>query len=652
VRSWGGRKGRQPDGPDVAAQHYAGPAPATAAPGSDLPTRPDGGGYGRPAAAPTQPVVLHQTLPPLGGSNDLNRALGQGGQGGRVGYDPPFDPSGVFDPTGYLPYGQAAPEPASGEPRGAGQHWAMPNWSAADPGREPSARPAGPTVPSALAGTVALNGALGLGGAADPANPAGLNSAQTEIVPNRTQIALSRTSIGGPDDEAALQRGLRAVRHSADAAADAADAVYGRIQRVTHAEGAGESGLAHVIELHAVLAAGDLMVTLALANSLFFSVGPNEAKSKVALYLVVTMVPFALLAPLIGPLLDRLRGGRRFAIALTGLIRALLCLVLAKTISSGSFAVYPAAFGCLAASRAYGISRSAVIPRVLPIGSTLVRVNSRISMAALAATTVATPIGLGLGRLGAAWPLGFAAVIFFFATWLALRLPKVVDSNEGEIKAQLRTEERGETMEIAHTMPSRRLRAVGPSVLLALRTNAALRAYAGFITLFLAFLVRTHPLGGLKGLAAIGAIAASVAIGNGIGSALGAWLKSRAPEAIVTAAIALSAVTAIMTAFFYDLPMVLLLAGMAGLAPSLAKLSLDALIQRDTLERVRTSAFAKSETYLQFAWVIGGGIALILPSDGVLGVSLLAVALCAMALYVGKMLSDLKWVKSPIPSKA
>jgi len=364
------------------------------------------------------------------------------------------------------------------------------------------------------------------------------------------------------------------------------------------------------------------------------------------------MVPFTLLAPLIGPLLDRLRGGRRFAIALTGLIRALLCLVMAKTISSGSFAVYPAAFGCLAASRAYGISRSAVIPRVLPVGSTLVRVNSRISMAALAATTVATPIGLGLGKLGTAWPLGFAAVIFFFATWLALRLPKVVDSNEGEIKAQLRTEERGETMEIAHTMPSRRLRAVGPSVLLALRTNAALRAYAGFITLFLAFLVRTHPLGGLKGLAAIGAIAASVAIGNGIGSALGAWLKSRAPEAIVTAAISLSAVTAIMTAFFYDLPMVLLLAGMAGLAPSLAKLSLDALIQRDTLERVRTSAFAKSETYLQFAWVIGGGIALILPSNGVLGVSLLALALCAMALYVGKMLSDLKWVKSPIPSKA
>lgn len=133
-----------------------------------------------------------------------------------------------------------------------------------------------------------------------------------------------------------MQRGLRAVRHSAGGAIDAADAVYGRIQRVTHAEGAGASGLAHVIEMNAVIAAGDLLITLALATSLFFSVQPNEARTKVALYLLVTMVPFALLAPLIGPLLDRLRGGRRFAMALTALVRALLALVLAKTLAGAA----------------------------------------------------------------------------------------------------------------------------------------------------------------------------------------------------------------------------------------------------------------------------------------------------------------------------
>ncbi|HLK43630.1 MAG TPA: MFS transporter, partial [Thermoleophilia bacterium] len=110
---------------------------------------------------------------------------------------------------------------------------------------------------------------------------------------------------------------MRVVRQGAEGAERAAGAVYSRIQRVTTKDGAGPSGLAHVIEMSAVNSVGDVLVTLALANSLFFSVKPDEARTKVALYLLITMVPFTLLAPLIGPLLDRLRGGRRFAMALT-----------------------------------------------------------------------------------------------------------------------------------------------------------------------------------------------------------------------------------------------------------------------------------------------------------------------------------------------
>jgi hypothetical protein len=462
---------------------------------------------------------------------------------------------------------------------------------------------------------------------------------------------LDATRVGPPEPEDPVQRGLRVFRRSAGRGIDAADAVYGRIQRVTQAGGAGESGLANVLEMGAVIGAGDLLVTLALANSLFFSVQPNEARSKVALYLLITMVPFTVLAPLIGPLLDRLRGGRRFAMAVTALIRALLCLVMAKTISGGGLALYPAAFGCLAASKAYGVSRAAVIPRVLPPGTTLVRANSRISMAALAATVVATPIGLGLGAIGPAWTLGFAALTFFLGTWLAIRLPTVVDSNEGELKAQLRKRDRGPDARIAESMPDRRLRSVGPSVLLALRANAALRAFSGFLSLFMAFLVRRQSLGGLRDLTAVAVFAAAIFAGSALGSLLGALLKTRAPEAIITGALALISVVAIITAFFYGLPMVLVLAGITGLAPALSKLSLDALLQRDTLERVRTSAFARSETLLQFAWVIGGALGLALPSHGVLGVSIGALGLSVMALLTMKALYDLRW-QQPLPQTA
>ena len=43
------------------------------------------------------------------------------------------------------------------------------------------------------------------------------------------------------------------------------------------------------------------------------------------------------------------------------------------------------------------------------------------------------------------------------------------------------------------------------------------------------------------------------------------------------------------------------------------KIALDALIQRDVVETLRSSAFARSETFLQLAWVLGAAIAVALP---------------------------------------
>ncbi|HEX4698729.1 MAG TPA: MFS transporter, partial [Actinomycetes bacterium] len=51
-----------------------------------------------------------------------------------------------------------------------------------------------------------------------------------------------------------------------------------RVRQVTHAGGAGESGLGRLIELHGVNTAGDAMVAVALANTLFFSVPTGEAR--------------------------------------------------------------------------------------------------------------------------------------------------------------------------------------------------------------------------------------------------------------------------------------------------------------------------------------------------------------------------------------
>ena len=59
---------------------------------------------------------------------------------------------------------------------------------------------------------------------------------------------------------------------------------------------------------YAIGVCGDIFVTVALADSIFFNVGANAARPKVLLYLLFTMLPFAVVAPVLGPFIDRTRG--------------------------------------------------------------------------------------------------------------------------------------------------------------------------------------------------------------------------------------------------------------------------------------------------------------------------------------------------------
>jgi MFS family permease len=424
--------------------------------------------------------------------------------------------------------------------------------------------------------------------------------------------------------------------------------VLRRVRRSTHAGGAGESGLAKLIELHAVHSAGDMLVTVALASTVFFSVPTGEARGRVALYLLITMAPFAILAPVVGPLLDRLGHGRRAAMAGSLVARAVLAWTMAGVISTAGLGLYPAALGVLVASKAYGVVRSAVVPRVLPARTTLVKANSRVTLAGLLATAVAAPLGAGLHAIGPQWPLYGAFVIYLAGALLSMTLAPKVDSARGENRARLSAEE--EPGEEARSLPGASdglgkrsgrpgLLGVGSSVLHALQGNSGLRALSGFLTMFLAFMLREHPLGGLTPALSLGVVVVAAGVGNALGTALGAWLKGGGPEVIIAGALLCALAAATVAAGWFALVTVAAVAAIAGISQALAKLSLDALIQRDVPEEVRTSAFARSETALQLSWVVGGGLGIVLPLNGKLGMAVAAaIVLLAFSVSVRGLL--------------
>jgi MFS family permease len=376
-------------------------------------------------------------------------------------------------------------------------------------------------------------------------------------------------------------------------------------RRAATADGADRSGLTKLTYPVMLSFGADAAVAVALANTLFFSAATAESKTKVALYLLITVAPFALLAPVIGPLLDRLQRGRRMAMAVSFLGRGLLALVMVQHFND--WLLYPAALGSLVLARSFGVLKAAVTPRVLPKGITLTKTNSRLAVFGLAAGGV-----LGMVAAGFAWAFGspgallFTAVICVAGGLLCLRLPAWVEVTEGEVPASLvkHDEEPG----ARHWQP------MGRHVVVALWGNGTIRILTGFLALFVAFVIKAQtehtPW---KQVALLGLVGAAAGIGNIAGNALGARQHFGKPDQVVLTCVGIVLGTAVMAALFQGIAAAIVVGLVGSTCSSLAKVCLDSVVQRDMPEESRASAFGRTETILQLAWTFGGAIGVLMP---------------------------------------
>jgi MFS family permease len=471
---------------------------------------------------------------------------------------------------------------------------------------------------------------------------------------------------------------------------------------MTGASGARRTGLSNLIELTAASSVGDAFVAVALAGTLFFNASVSQARSQVAIALLVTMAPFAVLAPLIGPMLDRVPQGRRFILAGTLLARGALCWGMAGAVFyHDSVTLLPAAFGVLVLQKAYGVTRSAITPRLLPREITLVTANARTGLASLVASTLGVALAAGLeyitggGSGGAAWVLRVGTVIYLAAMALCFRVPEKVDlpleqepgassttvplaseppptrpatdqtptrpyagepppdrpyaseppaarprtagqhgtaypppPGDGQGPRQARRNGNGSGPPPSRTR-WRTLRQLGPVVGEAMRANASLRAFSGFMIFFLAFLLRIVHFPGVTDKAALAGMIIAAGVGGFLGSALGSALKTGRPLLITFGILAFSTVVTALCAAFFGLVAALVVALVAAFGQVLSKLALDSTVQQEIGEEIRTSAFAASETLNQLSWVAGGlaGVLLSLTNSGVAGLTVAAAGL-------------------------
>ncbi|MCW2673198.1 MAG: transporter [Frankiales bacterium] len=364
-----------------------------------------------------------------------------------------------------------------------------------------------------------------------------------------------------------------------------------RVRTAAEADGAGHSGLAALIATHALCAAGDAMVAVALANTTFFKVSAGEARGKIALYLILALLPFALLIPVAGPLLDRFPHGRRYVLAITAAGRGLTAWTLAGSLASLS--LYPQALVILVLQRAYSVARAAAVIRVRPPELGLVAANARMNIAALASSGAAAIVGFSLARaVGTEWDLRVCALLFLIAAVTALRLPDRIDDRRPHAEAKASF-----TMRTASLLIRRPLVA-----------TIALRAATGLLTLGLAILFKADKASVVHAGLVLGAGVAGGLVGTGLASHLSPPRVARITAFALLAPMAACAVAAVLGGTLFEAIAV----GSVGLGASLGKYSLDAALQTHVGSSQTGSAFAKSETFLQLGWAAGGAAGLLL----------------------------------------
>jgi MFS family permease len=439
---------------------------------------------------------------------------------------------------------------------------------------------------------------------------------------------------------------------------------------------------------HAACAAGDTFVTIALAKTLFF-VSPDQARSSVILYLALTLAPFAVVSPFIGPLIDRFAANRGIVITLSAVLRGALCLLL-----SGDYAgpgLFPEAFALLVVSKGYAIARSSLVPAVVPNPDELVLANSRLSLiAGLAGFAAAIPGGL-LSLIGPRWVLSVGALVFFTAAYFGsrLRVPVATLLNpDGPLGSGRSTGGRSATSLSAKVSADRAGNRFGnrassrsnsapnsgksskssattrsgiPTFGSAMRTQRAERAerlealdndrrralelrlatvamsvqrlLVGLVTFLAAFSLKRENAATVW----LGVMGAAGVLGGLLGSLVAPKLGRRVNEitTLLASMIAVCGASAV-AAVIASRPSAAVAVFIVGMSAGVSRLAFDALVQRDGVEELRGASFAKLETRFQLTWVLGALFPVVAEASRPVGFGVMtAVSGLALAVLIG-----------------
>ena len=386
----------------------------------------------------------------------------------------------------------------------------------------------------------------------------------------------------------------------------------------------------------------DGVFQVALASYVIFSPEKQPSPGAIAGALAVVLLPFSVLGPFVGVLLDR--WSRRQVLAWSNFVRVGLVALLAVAVAGqvrgpGLFAMV---LVCLSVNRFLLAGLSAALPHVVE-EEDLITANALTPTAGTLAFLVGLGVGtgvralLGSGDQANVVVLLLASVLYGGAGLLALRIPRDLlgpdrDTSPHAVSQALRHVARGLVHGVRHLTHR-------PPALHGLAAIGAHRFFYGISTVSLILLYRNYFNSPGQADTAFAQLSLAVLV-SGVGFVTAAVLTPVVTDRITSRAwvltlLTLAAVTQLFPGGLYTEAGVLVASYFLGLASQGVKICVDTLVQTYVDDRYRGRVFSLYDVLFNVAFVAAAAVAaLVLPADGksyaVLAVIALGYALTAI----------------------
>jgi MFS family permease len=369
----------------------------------------------------------------------------------------------------------------------------------------------------------------------------------------------------------------------------------------------------------------DGVFQVALASYVVFSPERAPSAGAIAATLAVALLPYSLLGPFVGVLLDR--WSRRQVLAWSNFVRVGLVVVLALAVNAGvrGPGLYVLILACLSVNRFLLAGLSAALPHVVAEDD-LITANALTPTAGTLAFLLGLAMGTGArtlwGRSSLDRDVGVlltAAVLYGVAGSLALRIPRTMlgpdlDRQRPAVREAVRHVARGLVDGLRH-LGERRPAAYG------LTAIGLHRFFYGISTMSLILLYRNYFHGPDEVNAAFSELSVAVLV-SGVGFVAAAVLTPVVTERITRRAwvlglLATAAVTQVLPGALYTEPALLVAAFFLGLASQGIKIVVDTIVQTHVDDAFRGRVFSLYDVIFNVAFVAAAAVgSVVLPDTG------------------------------------